>query len=114
MTHNFIELNKAVIQAFPCKSVGQKSTCNAGNPSSIPGLGRSPGEGIGYPFQYTWASLVAQKVKNPPAMQEILVQSMGWQDPIEDSMATHSSILAWRNPTDRVACQAAVHGVAKS
>ena len=114
MAHNFIELHKAVIQAFPCNSVGQESTCNAGNPCSIPRLWRSPGEGIGYPFWYTWASLVAQKVKNPPAMQEILVQFVGWQDPIEDSMATHSSILAWRNPMDRVACQASVHGVAKS
>ena len=94
MAHNFIELDKAVIQAFPCNSVGQASTCNAGDPSSIPGSGRSPGEGIGYPLQYTWASLVAQMVKNPPAMQGILVQSVDSQDPLEDSMASHSSILA--------------------
>ena len=114
MAQNFTELDKAVIQAFPCNSTGQESTCNAGDPSSIPGSGRSPGEGIGYPFQYTWASLVAQMVKNPQAMQEILGRSVGSQDPLEDSMASHSSILAWRNPMDRGAWQVVVHGVAKS
>ena len=57
-----------------------------------------PGEGIGYPRQYSWASLVAQLVKNPPAMQEIWVQSLGWEDPLEKGKATHSSILAWRIP----------------
>ena len=51
-------------------SVGKESACNAGDAGSIPGLGRSPGEGIGYPLQYSWASLVAQLVKNPPAMRE--------------------------------------------
>ena len=56
---------------FPHSSVGKESTCNAGDPSSIPGLGRFPGEGIGYPLQY-WASLVAQLAKNPPAMWETL------------------------------------------
>ena len=54
-------------------SAGKESACNTSNPSLIPGSGRSPGEGIGYPLQYSWASLVAQLVKNPPAMQEILV-----------------------------------------
>ena len=53
---------------FPCTSAGKESTSNAGDPGSIPGLGRSPGEGIGYTFQYSWASLVAQMVKNLPAM----------------------------------------------
>ena len=62
----------------------------------IPGLGRFPGEGIGYPLQYSWFSLVAQLVKNLPAMQEIWVQSLGREDPLEKGMATHSSILAWR------------------
>ena len=52
---------------FPGSSAGKESTCNAGDPSSIHGLGSSPGEGIGYPLQYSWASLVAQMVKNPPA-----------------------------------------------
>ena len=69
----------------------------------IPGLGRSPREGIGYPLQYSWASLVAQMVKNLPAMQEPWVQSLGWEDPLEESMASHSSILAWRIPMDREA-----------
>ena len=82
--------------------------------SSIPGLGRSPGEGIGYPFQYPWASLVAQMVKNLPTMWETWVQSLGWEDPLEEGMATHSTILAWRIPMDRGAWWATVHGVAKS
>ena len=56
---------------FPDSSVGKESTCNAGDPGSIPGSGRLAGEGIGYPLQYSWASLVAQLVKNLPAMQEI-------------------------------------------
>ena len=60
----------------------------------IPGLGISTGEGIGYPPQYSWASLVAQLVKNPPAMQEIWVRSLGREDPLEKGMATHSSIFA--------------------
>ena len=62
---------------FPDSSVGKESTCNAGDAGSIPGLGRSPGEGIGYPLWYSWASLVAQLVKNPPAMQETWVQPLG-------------------------------------
>ena len=56
------------VQGFPDSSVGKESACNAGDPSSIPGSGRSAGEGIRYPFQYFWASLVAQLVKNLPAM----------------------------------------------
>ena len=62
----------------------------------------------------TWASLVAQMVKNPPAMCETWVQSLGWEDPLEEGMATHSSILAWRIPMDTGAWQAIVHGVTKS
>ena len=61
----------------------------------IPGLGRSAEEGIGYPLQYSWASLMAQLVKNLPAMQETWVQSVGWEDPLEKGKATYSSILAW-------------------
>ena len=80
----------------------------------IPELGRSPGEGIGYPLQYSWASLVAQMVKNPPAMQETWVRSLGWEDPLEKGMATHSSILAWRIPMDKGAWRAIVRGVPKS
>ena len=69
--------------SFPDSSVGQESACNAGDPSLIPGSGRSPGEGIGYPLQYSWASLVAPLVKNPPAMQETWVQFLGREDPLE-------------------------------
>ena len=85
-------------RGFPHSSVGKESSHNAGDPSSIPGLGRSAGEGIGYPFQYSRASLVAQLVKNLPAMQETLVRSLSWEDPLEKGKATHCSILAWRIP----------------
>ena len=83
---------------FPGSSVGKESPCNAGDPGLIPGSGRSPEEGIDYPLQYSWASLVAQLVKNPPAMQETWVPSLGWEDPLEKEKATHSNILAWRIP----------------
>ena len=138
------------VQGFPDGSDGQESACNAGDPSSIPESGRSPGEGNGNPLQYSclensmdrgawqatvhgvaksqtrlsdqqtdtrlntrsylqhagslvaayaiWASLVAQLVKNPPAMRETWVQSLGWEDPLEKGKSTHSSILAWRIP----------------
>ena len=62
-----------VFLGFPFGSTGKESTCNAGDLGSIPALGRSPGEGIGYTLQYSWVSLVAQLVKNPPAMQETWV-----------------------------------------
>ena len=64
----------------------------------IPGLGRSLGEGIGYPLQDSWASLVAQTVKNLPAKQDTWVRSLGWEDPLEKRTATHPSILAWKIP----------------
>ena len=79
-------------------NAGKESACNAGDPRSIPGLRRSTEEGTGHPLQYSWTSLVAQLVKNPPAMRETWVQSLGWEDPLEKGMATHSSILAWRIP----------------
>ena len=72
--------------------------CNAGDPGSIPGWGRSTTEGIGYPPQYSWASLVAQLLKNSSAMWETWVPSLGWEDPLKKGTATHSSILAWRIP----------------
>ena len=78
---------------FSDSLVGKDSTCNAGDPSLIPVLGRSTGEGIGCPLEYFWASLVAQL-----AMWETWVQSLGWEDPLEKGKATHSSILAWRIP----------------
>jgi len=80
----------------------------------IPGLGRSPGEGIGYPLQCSWASLVAQTLRNPPAVWETWLLSLDWEDPLEEGMATHSSILAWGILVDRGTWQAEVHGVAKS
>ena len=83
---------------FPDSSAGKESICNTGNPGSIPGSGRSTGEGTGYLLQYSWASFVAELVKDLPAMQETWVQSLGWEDPLEKGKATHSSILAWRIP----------------
>ena len=74
---------------------GKVSACSARDPSSIPGSGRSPGEGMGcYPLQYSWAFLLAQLVKNPPAMWETWVPTLGWEDLLEKGTAMHSSILA--------------------
>ena len=69
------------LSGFSGSSAGKESTCNAGDPGSIPGLGRSSGKGIGYPLQSSWASLVAQTVKNLPAMRETWVRSLGWKSP---------------------------------
>ena len=175
---------------FPGSSVGKESTCNSGDPGSIPGSGRSP-RGHSKPLQHfclenphghrslagysPWgckesdtteqlsmqrascspediptlfssssvehlfvktsvhnitvddsclclrlsttnlgASLVVQTIKNPPVMREAWVQSLGWEDPLKEGMATHSSILAWRIPTDRGAWWTTAHGVTKS
>ena len=94
--------------SFPDSSVGKESACNAGDPSLIPGLGRSSVEGIDYPLQYSWASLVAQLVNNPPAIWETWVQSLGLEDPLEKGEATHSSIRGQNS----MGC--IVHEVAKS
>ena len=102
------------MKGFPGSSAGKESACNVGNPGSIPGLERSPGERIVYPLQYSWASLMAQTVKNPPAMWETWVRSLGWEDALEEGIATHTNILAWRIPVDRGTWWAIVHGVAKS
>ena len=91
----------------------KESACNAGDPGLILGWERSHGEGIGYPLLYSWAFLMAQMVKNLPATWETWVQSLGWEDPLKEGMATHSSILIWRIPMDRAAWWATVHGVAK-
>ena len=72
-----------VREGFPGSSAGKESACNAGDPGLIPGSGRSPGEGIGYPLQYSWAFLVTQMVNKPSAIQETWVQSLGWKDPLE-------------------------------
>ena len=65
--------NYAILRGFPDSSVGKESACNGGNPDLIPGSGRSPEEGISYPLQFSWASLVVQMVKNLPAMRETWV-----------------------------------------
>ena len=83
---------------FPFSSDGKESICNAADSGLIPGRGRSAGEGIGYPLQYSWASPVAQLVKNLPAIMKTWIQFLGWEDPLEKGKATHSSILAWRIP----------------
>ena len=77
------------VWGFPDSSVGKESACCAGDPGLIPGSGRSSGEGIGYPLQYSWASLVAQMVKNPHALWvPWLIWSLGWDDPLEKGKAT--------------------------
>ena len=86
---------------------------SAGDPGSIPGLGRFSGEGISYPLQYSWASLVVQMVKNPPAMWETWVRFLSGQMSWRRALATHPSIRAWRIPMDRGALWATVHGVTK-
>ena len=83
---------------FPQSSVGKESACNAGDPGSVPGSARFPGERIGYPLPNSWTSLMAHLVKNPPTMWETWVWSLGWEHPLEKGKATHSRILAWRIP----------------
>ena len=96
-THNVhVNLNFSI--GIPDSSADKESTCNAEDPGSIPGLRRHIGEGIGYPLQYSWDSLVAQTVKNLPAMRETWVSSLGWEDPMEKRMAAHSSIFTCRIP----------------
>ena len=94
---------------FPDSSVGKESACNAGDHSSIPGSGRSAGEGTGHPLQCSWTSLVAPLVKNLPATRETWVRSLGWEDPLEKRTATHSQYSGLENSMDCI-----VHGVAKS
>ena len=97
-------LRPAHLKGFPGHSAGEESTCNAGDISSIPGWGISPGEGIGYLLQYSWAFLMAQLVKNLPAIWETWVRSLGWEERLEEGMATHSNILTWGVPMDKGAC----------
>ena len=102
------------VVGFPGSSAGKESACNAREAGSISGSGRSPGDVIGYPLQHSWASLVAQMVKNLHAMWKTWVQSLGREDLLEGSMTTRCSILAWRNSTYREAWQAIVHWDVKS
>ena len=85
--------NSLVALKFPGSSASKERTCNAGDPGSIPVSGSTPEEGIGYPFQYSWASLMAQMVNNPPAMWKTWVQSLGWEDPLEGQAWQHTSIF---------------------
>ena len=78
-----IKPGSPALHGFPHSLVGKEFTCSAGDPGSIPWLGSSPGEGIGYPLQYSWASFVAQLVKTLPAIWETWVRSLGWEDPLE-------------------------------
>ena len=97
-----------LLRGFPSSSAGKESTCSAGDPGSL------GSEGICYPLQYSWASLAAQMVKNPPAVWETWVRALGWQAPLKEGMATHSCILAWRIPMDRGTCSAIVQRGKKS
>ena len=83
---------------FPGSSAGKESACNAGGPGSIPGLGRAPGEGIIYPLQYSLASLVAQLIKNLPAIQETWVRSLDWEDPLEEGWQLTPVFLPGESP----------------
>ena len=94
---------------FLHSSVGKESTCNEGDRGSIPGSGRSPGEGIGYLLQYSWASLVAQLVKNVPAMWETWVWSQGWEDSPGEGKGYPLQYSGLENSMD---CM--VHGITKS
>ena len=87
-----------IFEDIPGSSAGKESTCNAGDPSWIPGSGSSPGEGIDYPLQYSWASLVVQMVKNLPSLWETWIQSLGWEDPLEEGMTTTSIFLLGESP----------------
>ena len=109
---NKLCLSRASLVAQLVKNLLQ--ACNTGDPALIPVLERSPREEISYPSQYSWASLVSQRVKNPPAIWKTWIQSLSWEDTLEESLAIHSSILAWRIPMDREARWALVHGVTKS
>ena len=97
-----IKASMLLVPEAACKyshcSVDKESAWNAGDPGSTPGSGRSPGEGIGSPLLCSWASLVAQPVKNLPVVWKTRVRSLGWEDPLEKGKAPHSSILAWRIP----------------
>jgi len=111
----YIYMYMYVYVGFPGSSAGKESTCNTGDPGLIPWPRRSPGEGIGYPLQYFWASLVAQMVKKASVCNVVdLGLIPGLEDPLEEGMATHSSIFTWRIPMDRGVWWATVHRVAKS
>ena len=106
----FCGVRSASLVAEPVKNLSAMQ----GNAGLIHGSGRSTGEEIGYLLQYSWASLVVQLVKNLPPRWETWILSLAWEDSLEEGIATHSSILAWRIPMDRGACQATDYGVTES
>ena len=93
--HSIVQYS--IYMSLPCNSAGKESACNKGDTSSIPGSGRSDGEGIGYPLQSSWASLVAQLLKNQPTMCKTWIQSLSWEDTLEKGTRI-TNILAWRIP----------------
>ena len=105
--HCLLTPPRAFLGNYADGSDGKESVCNVGDLGLIPELGRSPGEGNSYP-------LVVHMVKNPPTMQETWIRALGWEDPLEEGMATHFNILAWRIPMDKGAWWATVHWVAES
>ena len=92
---------------------GEESACSAGDLGSTPGSERSSGERIDYPLQHSWASLVAQMIKNPPAMWDIWVRYLGGEDPLEEGWQP-TPVFLLENPMHRGAWQATVHGATKS
>ena len=100
------------VLVFPGTSAGKESGCNVEDSGLIPGLGRSPGEEIGYPFQYSWASLVDQ-VKNPPAMWKTWVRSLGWEDSPGGGHGNPLQYSCLENPHRQRGLVATVHGVTK-
>ena len=102
------------VKSFPGNSAGKEATCSAGDPGSIPGMGRFPKEGIGYLLQYSWAALVAQMVKNPPAMQGDLGLIPGLGRSPEEGNGYPLKYSCLENSMDRGVWQARVHGATKS
>ena len=106
---NFCFISKYFKISLQTFSVGKESSCNAGDPSSIPGSGRSTGEGIGYPLQCSWTCLMDQLVKNPSAMRETWVQFLGWEDPLGEGKGYPLQYSGLENSMGCI-----VHGVANS
>ena len=116
----YIWLPLTIDLGYPDNSFGKEFTWNAEDPSLIPGLGKSPGEEIGYPLQCSWNSLVAQLVKNPYAMWKTWVRSLGWEHPLEKKALQYFGL---ENSMDCIVkvtqscpthCDCIVHGVSKS
>ena len=104
------------VRGFAGSSAGEESTCNAEDPAWIPGLGSSLGDEIGYPLQYSWASHIpggSDSKESSCSVGDLDWTSLVWEDALEESMATHSSILAWRMPMDKGAWWATIHAVAE-